>query len=191
MFQSAAVDERAQRIVESAVALAEMGGFEAVRLRDVAADAGVALGTLYRHFRSKEDLLVAALSVEVTMLEDYLRTNPARGSNPIDRVVSVFAVATRGMCRRPRLAQAVLKSVASADPNLTEQVAAFHGRIAALTDTALNTSRADGDNNGDRSAEALILQQVWFASLVGWAGGLHDQDAVVSKVRVAAGFVLG
>jgi len=191
VFQSAAVDERAQRIVESAVALAEMGGFEAVRLRDVAADAGVALGTLYRHFRSKEDLLVAALSVEVTMLEDYLRTNPARGSNPIDRVVSVFAVATRGMCRRPRLAQAVLKSVASADPNLTEQVAAFHGRIAALTDTALNTSRADGDNNGDRSAEALILQQVWFASLVGWAGGLHDQDAVVSKVRVAAGFVLG
>ncbi len=190
VFQFAAVEERAERIVESAVALAEKGGFEAVRLRDVAADAGVALGTLYRHFRSKEDLLVAALAAEVTTLEDYLSNNPARGGKPIDRVVSVFAVATSGMCRRPRLAQAILKSVASANPDLTEQVAAFHGRIAALTDAALHGPETRSNGN-DHSAEALVLQQVWFASLVGWAGGLHDQEAVVSKVRVAAGFVLG
>ena len=59
-------EERARRIVDSAVELAEQGGFEAVRLRDVAAHAGVALGTLYRRFRSKEDLLVAArLDAEV------------------------------------------------------------------------------------------------------------------------------
>ena len=40
------MEARAQRIVETAIELAEKGGFEAVRLRDVAADAGVALGTL-------------------------------------------------------------------------------------------------------------------------------------------------
>ena len=41
----------------AAIELAERGGFEGVRLRDVAAHADVALGTLYRRFRSKEDLL--------------------------------------------------------------------------------------------------------------------------------------
>ena len=38
-----AMEERSRRIVETAVELAEQGGFEAVRLRDVAAHAGVAL----------------------------------------------------------------------------------------------------------------------------------------------------
>ena len=47
MFQyRSPMEERAQRIVDTAIELAERGGFEAVRLRDVAADAGVALGTL-------------------------------------------------------------------------------------------------------------------------------------------------
>ena len=39
------MEDRSRRIVETAIELAERGGFEAVRLRDVAAHAGVALGT--------------------------------------------------------------------------------------------------------------------------------------------------
>ena len=69
------MEERAQRIVDTAVELAEQGGFVAVRLRDVAAEAVVALGTLYRRFRSKEDLLVAALEIEMTALEERLVQN--------------------------------------------------------------------------------------------------------------------
>ena len=57
-------EERTRRIVATAVELAEEGGFEAVRMRDVAAHAGVALGTFYKRFRSKEDLLIAALELE-------------------------------------------------------------------------------------------------------------------------------
>ena len=41
------MEDREARIIATAVALAEQGGFEAVRLRDVAAHAGVALGTNY------------------------------------------------------------------------------------------------------------------------------------------------
>ena len=53
--------DRTQRIVQTAIALAEEGGFEAVRLRDVAAQANVALGTVYKRFSSKEDILVAGI----------------------------------------------------------------------------------------------------------------------------------
>ena len=67
------MDERARRIVKTAVEFAEKGGFEAVRLRDVASKAGVALGTLYRHFRSKEDLLMAGLSLEAEALSQMAR----------------------------------------------------------------------------------------------------------------------
>ena len=46
------------------MALAEEGGFDGVRLRDVAEASGVALGPLYKYFRSKEDLLLCAVNEE-------------------------------------------------------------------------------------------------------------------------------
>ena len=54
-------EDRGRRILKVAVELAERGGFDAVRQREVAAQAGVALGTLYKRFASKEELLMAAL----------------------------------------------------------------------------------------------------------------------------------
>ena len=64
---------RRERIIDATVELADEGGFEAVRLRDVASASGVALGTVYRNFTSKEDLLVGVAHVmgghDVRMVE--------------------------------------------------------------------------------------------------------------------------
>ena len=87
----ASLEARSRRIVETAIELAEKGGFEAVRLRDVAAHAEVALGTLYRRFRSKEDLLIAALELETEELERRVGQRPAPGRNAIERVSAFFA----------------------------------------------------------------------------------------------------
>src|SRR5512147_3180818 len=67
---------RMRRIVDTAVDLAEQGGFEAVRLRDVAERSDVALGTLYKYFRSKEDILLFALNEEIERLEHATATRP-------------------------------------------------------------------------------------------------------------------
>ncbi len=64
-----------------AMALAEEGGFDNVRQRDVAANAGVALGTLYKRFRSKEAILCAAIEREAEALEQRMETSPAAGRN--------------------------------------------------------------------------------------------------------------
>jgi AcrR family transcriptional regulator len=193
MFQFRVMEERARRIVDTAVELAEKGGFEAVRLRDVASVAGVALGTLYRHFRSKEDLLLAALAEEVGQLEVYMAAHPARGETPIERVTAFFRIATQGICRRPMLAQAILRAAASCQPELTEKVSRFHGRMMAMIAHAL---RGDGTERGDKPDRreekiGVVLEQVWFSSLVGWGGGLHDQAIVIDHVRSAAALMMG
>ncbi|UCE84958.1 MAG: TetR/AcrR family transcriptional regulator [Deltaproteobacteria bacterium] len=189
--------DRTQRIVDTAVELAEKGGFEAVRLRDVASHAGVALGTLYRRFRSKEDLLIAALEQECAQLEQRVRARPLRGGTPLERVSGFFTVATRALCRRPNLARAVLRAVASGDPELTERVAGFHDLMTRLITAALRgtagTEPAPTSNRLPSERErtlAYLLQHVWFASLVGWAGGLHGQSAVVELVQTAAEWLL-
>ncbi len=191
------MSDRTQRIVDTAVELAEKGGFEAVRLRDVAAHAGVALGTLYRRFRSKEDLLIAALEQECAQLEQRVASRPLKGDTALERVSSFFTVATRALCRRPNLARAVLRAVASGDPELTERVAGFHDLMTKLITAALRgtagsepTASANQAPSQHERTLAYVLQHVWFASLVGWAGGLHRQAAVVDLVQTAAQLML-
>lgn len=185
-----AMRERVARIVETAVDLAEQGGFENVRLREVAAASGVALGTLYRHFRSKEDLLLAALAREMAELERRMQERPIAGAEPLERVTQFFRVATRAFCRRPNLARAALRAVASGDHELTEKVSRFHDNLVALTVDALRGDLARAGASAREDAIADVLQNVWFSALVGWGGGLHGQNVVVDKVRAAAELVL-
>lgn len=50
------------RLVAAAAARIEQDGYDAVSLRDVAADAGLTTGAIYGHFRNKADLLAAAVA---------------------------------------------------------------------------------------------------------------------------------
>lgn len=194
------MEERSRRIVETAVELAEEGGFEAVRLRDVASHAGVALGTLYRRFRSKEDLLIAAMELETKDLERRMRQKPARGESELERVIAFFGTATRGLLRRPNLARALVRAMASGDLDLARRVGEFHTNmermiVAALRGGALPAGGDAGDEAGEPPTEleqqvADTLEHVWFALLVGWSGGRHSQSAIVEKMTVSAELVL-
>jgi AcrR family transcriptional regulator len=187
------VEERSRRIIEAAIELAEKGGFEAVRLRDVAAHADVALGTLYRRFRSKEDLLLAALDLLVADHERLASVEPPAGDTPLARVVTFFETITEAICGRPNLARALVRSVASGAPGLTLKVSAFHTRVEDLITAALrgaDSERAGKPPSDDERRLAYTLLLVWFASLTGWASGLHDPDGVIEHTRVAARLIL-
>lgn len=197
------MNPRARRIVDTAIELAEKGGFEAVRLRDVAAEADVALGTLYRYFRSKEDMLIAALNSEVESLEARIQARPMAGSTPLERVDAFFRAATKGLMRRPRLARAILRAATSGDHELAEKVAAFHSRMSAMILAAMHgrpivavRSDVDAPNGSEPPAEApaasddelavaALLQHIWFSCLIGWAGGLMGQNEVIERMGTA------
>ena len=175
------MEERSRRIVDTAIELANNGGYEAVRLRDVAADAGVALGTVYKRFQSKEEILLAALEKEVGAFNDLIRQYPLEGPNPEQRVTQLFALATSAMCQRENFARAVLRAAASGEPGLTERITRFHTVITNLIEITIEGP--EGRTSDPRVA--YLLQQIWFAALVGWMGGLHDEDSVVDQMRFA------
>lgn len=187
--------ERTQRIVAAAIKLADQGGFQAVRLRDVAAEADVALGTLYARFRSKEDILMAALEDEAVQLEHILTTYPPEGSSIVERVSNFFAIATRGLFVRPNFARAVLRSVASGEPNVATKVLQFHQRMTELIVCAYRGEPIGfPDSAPPTEVEqklCFMMQQIWFAILVGWMGGLHDEESVIEQIQEAAAIVLG
>ncbi len=171
--------------------LAEEGGFEAVRLRDLANHADVALGTLYKRFRSKEDILVAVLELELERLQEALTASPIPGETPLDRIWFFFSTITRTLVSKPNLARAVLRATASGEPASAEKVLRFNETMVGMISAAM-IGRDDPPaiSEGNARMLAFFLQQIWFASLVGWMGGLLDVGMVVEQVRLAADLLI-
>jgi AcrR family transcriptional regulator len=187
------MEDKRTRILETAIELAEKGGFDNVRLRDVAAQAEVALGTLYKRFPSKESILIDALELEAEKLEKQLSKKPMDGEDPLERILNFFDRMSRTLFRKPNLGRAVLRALTSGDEDLTEQVASFHQRITnmivASSRGSLITSIVPEPSN-DELIVAFITQQQWFAALVGWMGGLINRPMVVEQLRITLSLVL-
>ena len=111
---------RRQRVIDAAMALGLDGGYEAVQMRDVAARADVAMGTVYRYFTSKDHLLAAALVHWVEQLDARLAQLPAQGDSAAERVIDALDRALRAMGRQPQLVGAVFTALASPDPAAIE-----------------------------------------------------------------------
>ncbi|HUF83553.1 MAG TPA: TetR family transcriptional regulator, partial [Acidimicrobiia bacterium] len=94
---------RRQRVLDAAMKLAAEGGYDAVQMRDVAQEAGVALGTIYRYFASKDHLLAACQVAFARDVQHRLEEKPAQGDTAADRVVDVLRRATRRTEREPKL----------------------------------------------------------------------------------------
>lgn len=188
--ESVELDERSQRIIAAAIEMAEKDGYEAVRLRDLAAQAGVALGTVYRRFSCKEDILAAALDQQVSQMRDMMMATQWPGEDAEERLTSFFSLATQTLAQRPKLAGAMLRTVASGVPELSEKVTRYHGR---MTQIILGVYRGEWSEELPSDRERILaelLQNVWFAALVGWTGGLHEPEYVVTQVQNATRMLL-
>ncbi|MCC5952068.1 MAG: TetR family transcriptional regulator [Acidimicrobiia bacterium] len=158
---------RRQRVVLAAMELGADGGYEAVQMRDVAARADVALGTIYRYFSSKDHLLAAALVEWVNQLARTVSRRPPEGATTAERMVDILGRATRSMERRPKLSAALVTALSSADPQVAACQEELDRAMASIQRQAFPAS-FDPDVR-DRIIRAL--GHVWFSALVGWVNG--------------------
>lgn len=176
---------RRQRVIDAAMHLGLEGGYEAVQMRDVAARADVAMGTVYRYFTSKDHLLAATLVHWVELLDGRLAQQPARGVQPAERVLDVLDRALRAMGRQPKLVGAVFTSLSSPDPGAV----GCQQQITALMEGII--TRAIGEPQPPEPAErARIIGHVWYSALVGWIAGWSTMGRVYDELAVAVGLLL-
>ena len=176
---------RRARLLATAVTLAGEGGYDAVQMRDVAARANVALGTLYRHYSSKDQLLLAALATQARQLRDRLVEQPATGPSASARVGIVLRRASRSMERDPNLTAAMVTALSSADPDAG---IAKHEVFVVMTSIFAD---AIGEERADLDAAARALGMVWFSALAFWVGDLLDGPGMEHELESAARLILG
>jgi TetR/AcrR family transcriptional regulator, cholesterol catabolism regulator len=172
---------RRTRVLDAAMQLASEGGYDAVQMRDVATRGQVALGTIYRYFSSKDELLAAALVEWASAVERRLTARPPRGRTSAERLVDVLRRASRSMERDPNLTAAFVTAIASPDP----AVAPWQHEMAAVLG-ALVSDALSGVAVAERDGIVRVLSWVWFGALLGWVNGWTDAGTVGDELAAAA-----
>ncbi|MBE1459698.1 AcrR family transcriptional regulator [Nocardiopsis terrae] len=187
--------QRRRRIVQTAAALAVRGGVEAMQMRSVAERAGVALGTLYRYFPSKMDLVVAVVTEELDLLEGGIVRRPPTAATAPGRAVDVLLRATRGLMREPELADALVRSLIMAEVKieLDVRISDLVWRVATGNfegADATDEEAAEAGTGVDRESTGYVLvgslTSVWIFELVEILKGRRDIDDAERRLQVAA-----
>jgi TetR/AcrR family transcriptional regulator, cholesterol catabolism regulator len=183
---SAAQRDRRARILDASLVLAAKGGYDAVQMRVVAEQAGVALGTLYRYFPSKIHLLVSALAREFEQTEERLERTAIPGGTPGERMLYVLGRMTRNMQRSPMLTEAITRAFMFADPSAANEVNAVAGLMVRMLTRALH----EGEPTADEAAIARIIGDVWLSNLVAWVTRRASANDVSEHLELAVKLLL-
>ncbi len=87
------VRSRREELVETALEIFQREGFHATGIDRILAASGVAKKTLYHHFRSKDELIIAALRLrDERFRNDFMKRLEARGRAPAEALLAIFDV---------------------------------------------------------------------------------------------------
>ncbi|HZE06166.1 MAG TPA: TetR/AcrR family transcriptional regulator [Solirubrobacteraceae bacterium] len=151
-----------QRLLGAARELIEEAGYGSASVAAIADRAGVAAGTVYRHFPSKEELFLEVFRDVCEGEEQAMRAAArAAGAGAVDRVEAVLTTFARRALRNPRLAWALLAE--PVDRLVDAERLAYRGRYAGVVARELRAAVTAGE---------IPAQEVEFtaAALVGGCG---------------------
>jgi len=129
---------RRARVIESVIALIGEVGADAVQMRDVAHRSGVALGTVYRYFHSKEHLLAAALEDwQKRLTRRVMTTSDPLNDGPLPGILQYLRRAQRAFHRNPAMTALMLQAMTSNDPATRAGIDHMAGANAEMLDRLL------------------------------------------------------
>jgi AcrR family transcriptional regulator len=185
------------RLLAAARELIEEGGYGGASVLAIANRAGVAAGTLYRHFASKEELFVEVFRSVCEREERAMRAAADRldaDATARERLQTVLATFARRALRNPRLAWALIAE--PVDPRVDAERIAYRARYAELIAAGLAAGIATGElpeQNVDLTAAALVggCGEALVGPLSPLAAGGPDADEIVAALRTFVGRAIG
>jgi AcrR family transcriptional regulator len=177
-----------ERLLRSAQELIEEGGYAAAPVAAIAERAGVAAGTLYRHFESKQELFVEVFRTVCAREERAMRAAAQQidSSSAVEQLEVVLATFARRALRNPRLAWALLAE--PVDPLVDAERLAYRERYAEVVAETLRAAIEAGevpDQSVELTAAALVggCGEVLVGPLSPLAGTRPRTDEIVTALR--------
>ncbi len=157
---SAVVTTTRERLLRSAQELIEEDGYAAASVVAISQRTGVAAGTMYRHFASKEELFVELFR---SVCDREVRAGQAAAAalppsaTAVERMTTVVATFAERALRNPRLAWALIAE--PVDPLVDAERLAYRRRYSELVAHAIRQAIEAGeipDQDANLTAAALV-----------------------------------
>jgi AcrR family transcriptional regulator len=187
-----------ERLLGAALEITREGGYGAASVAAIADRAGVAAGTLYRHFPSKGELFAELFRTVCSGEVDAMRTaDPGAGVPAVDRAEEVIATFAGRALAAPRLAWALIAE--PVDPLVDAERLAYRRAYRELLAELVQAGIEDGElpaQDPDLIAAAIVggvgEALVGPTSPVGGRGraGIRNQE-ILRTLRIFVRRALG
>lgn len=160
--QPDASDKR-QRILSAAIRVFAERGFYHARVSEVAAEAGVAGGTIYNYFKSKDDLLICLFEDRMDAILCDFRARLAGIESAAARLQRFIELHLEMVAGDPALAEVLTVELRQSSKFMREYKALKFGEYLALIEEIVEQGRERGEFRAD--VDPRILKRVVFGAL--------------------------
>ncbi len=159
-------DNRRRQLLDAAARRFAGQGFRATTIRDVAGDAGMLPGSLYYHFASKNDLLLAVYEEGVRRIAANVDRAIAEVAEPWARLEAASTAHLCTVLDRSDYAQVIVRVLPQDAPEVSSRLVALRDRYEARFERLVDDLRLSSTE--DRRDLRLFLlgalnwAQVWY-----------------------------
>ena len=172
------------RILAAARDLFHEHGFDGATLRAIAARAGMGASSIYRHIRTKEELLIDDLAARQEEAWRRFRASDDKSLPTRERVLAFFAEQHRLLSEDPDFTTIALRALTHPEARVAKRVLALHDRTIGLLAEILLRGRVRGDLA--RDADVMIGARALFHAALGarisWANGLVSAEGCAASI---------
>jgi len=174
-------DSRAPQLLDAAAALFCRRGYEGTPVRDIARAVGMLPGSLYCHFATKEDLLLAVYLGGVERICQAVDTAVAPLTDPWERLEAACVAHLEAILRDDDYARVVVRVRPADVPAAAARLVAARDRYEALW--AALVDALPQRRRGDRKAMRLML-----LGALNWSQNWYRPDGSQSPRSIARQF---
>jgi AcrR family transcriptional regulator len=187
---------RRQALLDAVMQLAAERGLLNVQMKSVAERSGVALGTAYRYFASKDHLLASALAewhgrlVSRVLTERPTAAGRLTPDEAADRLVGVVHRGLRGFQRQPNYAALLTYVLSSHDPFASEVLTGINRGYEDILREILGELPEE-----TRNTVGFLVGSLWYNAVLSWSTGrttladAFQQTENAIRMLVPAAFV--
>jgi TetR/AcrR family fatty acid metabolism transcriptional regulator len=129
---------RKQAIVEAATECFAKRGYHDTSISDIIDDAGIARGTFYLYFKSKQDVFRFILDGFIKHIGDQIKTIKLGGKvSPADQMRANVERLVDAILGGPAPAKIVLNEAVGLNPEIDDKLRSFYGKLISMIEKSI------------------------------------------------------
>ncbi len=176
-------NDKRERILDAAERVFARSGFFQARVSEIARDAGVADGTIYLYFKSKDDLLISLFESRMERVNSRMRDAIAGLTSPTEKLSAIVHTHLGLVKTSPQLAEVLTVELRQSSKFMKEYANARFGEFLKLIAAVIVEGQEAGEFVNTIPAQHAarmvfgIIDEMALAWLLG-RGESFDVDAV-------------